>query len=152
MGAEEGSGLLPWSWAEERLVASRNYWITTVWPDGRPHTMPVWGMWQERRFWFSSSLGSRKTRNLRADPRCVVATEDTANPVIVEGTAQLLTDLDKLAAVLALQNAKYGTNYGMEMFDPTLNATFRVLPHSAFGLRTDDFSGSPTRWALYTDA
>jgi hypothetical protein len=41
VGPAEGRGLLPWSWAEERLIASHNYWVATVWPDGRPHVMPV---------------------------------------------------------------------------------------------------------------
>jgi len=40
-------GLLPWSWAEERLKKSHNYWITTVKPDGSPHTMVVWGLGQD---------------------------------------------------------------------------------------------------------
>jgi hypothetical protein len=42
-GPDEGSGLLPWSWAEQRLTASRNYWVTSLWPDGRPHSMPLNG-------------------------------------------------------------------------------------------------------------
>jgi hypothetical protein len=43
-GPGEGTGLLPWSWAEQRLTESRNYWITSLWPDGRPHSMPVWAV------------------------------------------------------------------------------------------------------------
>jgi len=65
----EGTGLLPWSWAETRLMNSRNYWLATVWPQRRPHVMPVWGMWQESAFWFSSSKDSRKARNLAANTR-----------------------------------------------------------------------------------
>jgi hypothetical protein len=45
-GPTEGSGLLHWSRAAERLSTARNYRVATVWPDGRPHVMPVWGMWQ----------------------------------------------------------------------------------------------------------
>jgi len=37
-------GLLRWSWAEQRLTKSHNYWITTIKPDGNPHTMVVWGL------------------------------------------------------------------------------------------------------------
>jgi hypothetical protein len=85
--ATEGSGLLPWSWAAERLTMSRNYWVSSVWPDGRPHSMPVWGMWDDAVLWFSSSIGSRKTRNLAANPQCCVTTEDAADPVVLEGTA-----------------------------------------------------------------
>lgn len=144
--AGEGSGLLPWSWAEARLRDSRNYWVSSVWPDGRPHAMPVWGMWHDGAFWFSSSRGSRKARNLSADPRCTVTTEDAANPVVVEGVAELVTDREALERVLALENAKYSTAYGMDTLDPARNSAFRVRPRWVFGLREDDFTGSPTRW------
>lgn len=148
--AGEGTGLLPWSWAEERLVSSRNYWLTTIWPDGRPHTMPVWGVWHDGSLWFSSSKGSRKARNLSRDPRCTVATEDAVNPVVVEGRAELVTNPDDLARMLALENAKYSTDYGVETLDPASNSAFRVRPRWAFGLKSDDFTGSPTRWEFET--
>jgi hypothetical protein len=145
--AGEGTGLLPWSWAEERLVASRNYWLVSVWPDGKsPHAMPVWGMWHEGAFWFSSSNESRKARNLIANPRCVVSTEDAENPVVIDGIARLVTSPDELAVMLALENAKYSTDYGIDMLDPELNASFRIRPSWAFGLQAGDFTGSPTRW------
>lgn len=147
---DEGSGLLPWSWAEERLTKSRNYWVVTVWPDGRPHAMPVWGMWHEESFWFSSSRPSRKSKNLAADSRCVVTTEDPEQPVVMEGIAELLTSPDRLATLLALENAKYATDYGPEMVDPAANSCFRVRPLWAFGLESGDFTGSPTRWDFQT--
>lgn len=148
LGRDEGTGLLPWQWAEERLVSSRNYWVVSLWPDGRPHAMPVWGLWHERAFWFSSSKGSRKARNLAADPRCVVTTEDAADPVIMEGSAELVTEPEALATMLALENAKYDTNYTIDLLDPDVNSVYRVRPRWAFGLRHDDFTGSPTRWTI----
>ena len=33
LGPDQGTGLLPWSWAEERLVRSHDYWVATTWPD-----------------------------------------------------------------------------------------------------------------------
>jgi hypothetical protein len=149
--AGEGTGLLPWSWAEERLVASRNYWVVTRWPDGRPHAMPVWGIWHEATFWFSSSKPSRKSKNLSADPRCVVTTEDADNPVVVEGIAELVSGPGDLATLLALENAKYSTDYGIEMLDPVANSAFRVRPQWVFGLQAGDFTGSPTRWGFATE-
>ena len=80
VGADEGIGLLPWSWAEERLLQSKNFWLATRWPDGRPHVMPVWAIWHAGALWFSSSRQSRKARNLAADPRCVLTTEFTGSP------------------------------------------------------------------------
>lgn len=146
--ADEGSGLLPWSWAEERLIASRNYWLVSVWPDGRPHAMPVWGLWHEGAFWFSSSNGSRKARNLAGDPRCVVMTEEAMDPVVMEGTAELVTEPEALATILALENMKYETSHTIDLLDPSVNSVYRVTPLWAFGLRHDDFTGSPTRWNL----
>lgn len=144
--AAEGTGLLPWRWAEERLAASRNYWVATVWPQRRPHVMPVWGLWAEDAFWFSSSKGSRKSRNLMANRRCVVSTEDANNPVVVEGVAELVDDLATLEKVLAWENAKYGTDYTIAMLDPQANSCFRVTPVWAFARAQNDFTGSPTRW------
>jgi PPOX class probable F420-dependent enzyme len=144
-GPDEGTGLLPWSWAEERLAASRNYWITSLWPDGRPHSMPVWGVWDGEAIWFSSGGRSRKARNLAADPRCVVATEDANEPVVIEGTAELTSDMDEIARVAELMSAKYG---GITAEFLAANATIRVQPRWAFGIAHDDFTGSPTRWVF----
>src|ERR1700704_4568586 len=150
LGPAEGTGLLPWSWAEERLAASRNFWLTTSWPDGRPHPMPVWAIWgsEGECLWFTSSVGSRKVLNVAADPRCVLATEDAGNPVIVEGVGEIVRDPESIARVIALMNAKYETDYWAAFLDPAENATVRGRPTWAFGLAQDDFTGSPTRWAF----
>jgi PPOX class probable F420-dependent enzyme len=146
--AESGTGLLPWAWAEERLSRSRNYWLATRWPDGRPHVMPVWAVWHDNALWFSSGLDSRKARNLSADPRCVMTTEDAQNPVVVEGVAELLTDRSDLELLLRLENTKYETNYGMDMLEPDFARAYRVRPRWVFGLESEDFTGSPTRWTF----
>ena len=39
------TGMLPWKWAAKTLAESREYWIVTVRPDGRPHAMIIWGLW-----------------------------------------------------------------------------------------------------------
>lgn len=145
-GADEGSGLLPWAWAEERLVASRNYWIVSLWPDGRPHAMPVWGVWEDTALVFSSGGRSRKARNLAADPRCVVTTEDASEPVIVEGAASVMEDRDAIARVAELMNRKYGGGITVEFL--LANATLEVRPRWAFGIAHEDFTGSPTRWVF----
>lgn len=45
-GVDTASGsVLPWSWAVERLVANRSFWIVAVSPEGHPHTLPAWGVW-----------------------------------------------------------------------------------------------------------
>lgn len=146
--ADKADGLLPWSWAEERLRTCHTFWLATHWPDGRPHVMPVWAIWHDGALWFSSSRASRKARNLAADPRCVLTTADPENPVIIEGTAEPLQARADLETLLAVENAKYGTSYGIEMLDPAENSAFRVRPVWAFGLRSEQFTGTPTRWVF----
>ena len=147
-GPDQGSGLLPWSWAAGRLSRARNYWVVSVRPDGRPHSMPVWGMWDDGGFLFTSGVQSRKIKNLKADPRCVVSTEDAADPVIVEGTAAIITDRDRIARALDLMNDKYETSIQAGFLDPAVNATVAVRPRQVISMRHGDFAGSPTRWTF----
>jgi PPOX class probable F420-dependent enzyme len=146
VGPDEGRGLLPWSWAEERLFASHDYWVATLWPDGRPHVMPVWGTWHGESVWFSSSVRSRKARNLRADPRCVVTTDNPIEPVVVDGVAEVVRDLGAIAELVARINVKYAAEITVEFMDPDVNATFRVRPRWVFSLNDKEFTHSPTRW------
>ena len=145
-GPGEGTGLLPWAWAEERLERSRNYWVVSLWPDGRPHSMPVWGVWDGEAVWFSSSGRSRKARNLAADPRCVVTTEDANEPVVVEGVAELVDEGPAAERIAERMEAKYGS--GITAGFLAANALVRVVPRWAFGIAHDDFTGSPTRWTF----
>jgi nitroimidazol reductase NimA-like FMN-containing flavoprotein (pyridoxamine 5'-phosphate oxidase superfamily) len=146
--ADAGRGLLPWSWAEERLARSHDYWLATVTPDGLPHLMPVWAVWHEHKLWFSSSNASRKARNLKAQPGCTLSTEDPLEPVVAAGRAERIQDHQALMAMLAAENAKYGTDYGPEMVDPAANSVYALRPNWVFALDSRDFTGSPTRFVF----
>jgi PPOX class probable F420-dependent enzyme len=148
VGPEDGTGLLPWSWAHERLTAAHDYWLATTRPDGRPHLMPVWAVWNGESLWFSSARESRKAKNLRAQPRCSIATDNAYEPVIVEGDAFEVSDEAQLRHALDLENRKYDTDYGDEMIDTANNSWFRLRPLVAFSLDENDFTGSPTRWSF----
>jgi PPOX class probable F420-dependent enzyme len=144
--ADRGSGLLPWAEAERRLTVAHDYWCATVRPDGAPHVMPVWGVWLDGRLWFSSGRRSRKARNLDADPRCTLTTDDARDPVVVEGTAERVTDGARIAVFVAAVNAKYDAGMTAEFQDPEVNGTYAVVPERVFALSGEDFVGSPTRW------
>ena len=150
--ATEGSGLLPWSWAEERLIRSHDFWLATVAPQGAPHLMPVWAVWDDGRLWFSSANESRKARNLGAEPRCTLSTDNPLEPVVVQGRAERITDRATLVRMLAAENAKYGTDYGTDMIDPALNSVFSLRPEWVFALDSSDFTGSPTRFTFAPQA
>src|SRR5215471_19087710 len=100
-------GLLPWDWAERRLARSHNYWLITVRPDGRPHAMPLWGIWVDGGFYFSTGSTSRKARNLARNRRCIVCNERADQAVIVEGRASRVTDKNLLGRLARPYHAKY---------------------------------------------
>ncbi|HVN19167.1 MAG TPA: pyridoxamine 5'-phosphate oxidase family protein [Dongiaceae bacterium] len=140
-------GVLSWSWAEQRLKKSHNYWITTVRPDGSPHTMVVWGLWQDGRFLFSTGSGSRKARNLTENPRCIVCNDDAAEAVIVEGVAEI-ADLAARKKMLPVYEKKYKFDMS-SMKDDILSMkepVYAVRPRVVFALWEKHFQSKSTRW------
>ena len=142
--ADSSSGLLDWDWAEQRLTASRNYWLSTVSADGVPHSMAVWGVWFEGRLWFSTGSESKKARNLTAQPRCVITTERADEAVVVEGHAERMADAPE--DVPRLYFEKYGMGY------PEDSGMFTVQPLTVFGFieSSERFAETATRWSFKT--
>lgn len=142
-----GKGLLPWSWAEQRLKKSHNYWITTVRPDGSPHTMVVWGLWHDGRFLFSTGSKSRKARNLAENPNCIVCNEHAHEGIIVEGTAEI-ADVAARRKMLPLYERKYKFDMST-MKDDILSMkepVFAVQPRVVFAMWEKHFQSKSTRW------
>ena len=141
--SEDDAGLLPWLWAEERLVATRNFWVSTVRPDSRPHAMPVWGLWHNNLLYFSTAITSTKARNLRANPRCTITTENGDEAVILEGEALVEEDHDVLRPVWSAYNTKYDWSVDGE-------SMFVLKPTRAFAFidATDQFATAATRWTF----
>jgi hypothetical protein len=143
--AKSREGLLPWSWAVERLSASHNYWVGTTRPDGRPHVTAVWAVWLDGLLCFSCATSSVKARNLATNARCSACTERADEAVIVEGDATELTD----RALLSRFKDAYKEKYDWDM-DVTAGGIFGVRPRTAFGFieRADQFSKTATRWTF----
>jgi Pyridoxamine 5'-phosphate oxidase len=142
---EDADGLLDWSWATERLAQARNYWVSTARSDGRPHAMPVWGLWLDDAFYFSSAPDSRKAQNLAANPAVVVHLESGDEVVVVEGRAEHVTDEELLRRLSEDYSSKYG-------FDVTFTVDgrglFRARPEIAYAWREQDFPATATRFAF----
>lgn len=140
----EGGERLPFSYAEQRLTEARIYWVSTVGVGGRPHLMPVWAVWLDGTAQFSTGRESRKTRNLRADPRCSVAAQcsNDAEAVVVEGTAGQI-DADALGAFAAAVEAKYSFDMGAMLDQPV----FAVTPSKIIAL-DETFSAHATRFTF----
>jgi len=147
---------LPWSWAAERLVANKNFWVVTVSGDGRPHALPVWGVWDgaDQRFAFSCSPRARKARNLAANPRSVVMIDDTVECLSVEGRAEPVRDEARQEEWIGRYLAKY------RPISPDLSADFlrahlmlEFVPERAVAIieREDEFSTRATRWVFVSE-
>lgn len=141
-------GLLPWTWAALRLSKSRQYWIATVRPDGRPHLMLVWGLWLDDGFCFSTGSKTRKARNLESNPSCVVGSEDSEEAVIVEGIAKKLRDVAQIRAFLSRYERKYKWDMSTMAGDMLAlkEPVFLVRPRLAFGFWEKKFASTATRW------
>lgn len=143
--------ILPWAWAVERLEASRNYWVVTVRPDGRPHAMPVWGVWFDGAFYFGTGAKSRKGRNIAADPRAVVHLESGDEVVVLEGVmVEVTDDAEALRRFEEAFNPKYGfTPDSGEMDLVEMGAVaYRMVPRVAFGWMEASFPQNATRWVF----
>ena len=146
----------------------RTNWLATVRPDGRPHVMPVLGLWLDGTFCFITSEASRKGRNIAADAHCVVSASSQVLPaldVIAEGRAVRVTDGAELQRVVDA----YGSllHWPLEVHEgavtgqnaptagPPPYAVYRVVPTTVFGLpgiagteggEGKEGSFTPTRW------
>ncbi len=165
-------GVAPWSTAEERLEnpeRPRTYWLATVRSDGRPHVMPIIGLWFEGEFYFVSGERTLKGRNLAREPRCVVVTGSTTLPsvdLIIDGVAAMVTDDLQLRRVTEAYRTRM--EWPLEVRDgrvegpnaptagPPPYAIWRITPSSVIGLPgmlgmeqfDPDELPRPTKWAF----
>jgi hypothetical protein len=84
--------VLAWKEVEQKLVQSRTYWLATTRRDGRPHTVPVDGIWLEDALYFGGDPATVHMRNLRSDPRAVLHTESGESPGPDPGADQPVED------------------------------------------------------------
>ena len=138
--AEQGLGLFPWVKVREQMEIARNYWVATVRPDERPHAAPVWGIWVDDTFYFSTGRESRKTKNLTENPAIVVHLESGDDVIIIEGSVTTVTDEAMLAHLDTVYKAKYQVDLMKE------EPVFAVRPQTAYAWLEKDLGGSATRW------
>jgi PPOX class probable F420-dependent enzyme len=137
--------------AEVRLRNAETYWVATVTPDAKPHSTPVWGVWHDGYFWFTTFTGTRKARNLSANPNVVVHLDGGEDVVIVDGIAEQVDDLSNLRPVSDRYAQKYVDMRSGEPYRPDHDLAgggllFRVRP--TVGRTWHDAGSGPTshRW------
>jgi PPOX class probable F420-dependent enzyme len=81
---------------EVAFVAGRRLGrVATVGVDGQPHVVPVMYAFADGAFWFSSDPGDRKARNIRANARASLVSDEPPPikaGVTVNGVALLIED------------------------------------------------------------
>lgn len=134
-------------------------WLTTIDPDGAPHVAALGALWEDGCFWFQTGRTTRKGRNLARDPRCSVAIATHDFDLVVEGTAEIVTDRDTVAR-LAGEWAAGGWPCEVDGSGTALTAPFsapsagappwsvyRVTARSAAAVATVE-PGGATRWTF----
>jgi PPOX class probable F420-dependent enzyme len=99
-----GSPVLEWAGVEQRLAEGisqapdtggpnrHTCWLATIDRDGSPHVTGIGALWTDGTFWFETGEHTRKARNIARDPRCTLSVALHDYDVVVEGTAQRVTD------------------------------------------------------------
>jgi general stress protein 26 len=150
---------IPWSRALEALESAeprtQTHFLATTRPDGRPHVAAIGALWVDGRFYFTSGAGTRKSRNLAANPNCVISASLTGIDLVVEGTATKVTDdktLQRLAERYAAQgwpaSVKDGAltaEYSAPSAGPPPWDLYVLTAVTAFGVLTTE-PGGATRW------
>jgi len=99
--------------AAGRLQDEIVIWLTTVSPDGRPQTSPVWFAWDGETFLVYSMPRSAKVPNVRANPNVALNLNHDGvggDIVTIEGTARFDEDAPPVH-----QHASYVEKYRAEI-------------------------------------
>lgn len=152
-----GAAPTPWSEVRALMESAPVYWLSTVRNGGRPHVTPLGGAWQDDRFYFCTGADEQKARNLEANPRVAVTSgcnSFSGLDVVVEGSATVLRDREKLALLAVTWERKYPGVFGFRVLDDAflgaegnIAVVYEVPPRKVFAFgKGEQFS--QTRWRL----
>jgi PPOX class probable F420-dependent enzyme len=134
-------------------------WLATLNADGSPHVTALGAIWLDGAFWFETGERSRKGRNLARDPRCALSVATHEFDLVVEGTAEQVTDPDVVADMVARWAADgwparvdetgraITAEYSAPSAGPPPWFVYRLTPSSATALQTVA-PGGATRWTF----
>ncbi len=153
--SQPGAVAPPWSAVVDVLETAEIFWLSTVRGDGRPHVTPLPAIWSDGVLHFCTGEHEQKTRNLSRDPRCVLTTGTNALrsglDVVVEGTAERITDRDQLVELAALWSSRldWPQEVGQDAFGDGAGRTawvFGVRPAKVLAFGKGEFSQTRYRF------
>ncbi len=113
---------------DERLRHDVMIWLSSVRPDGRPHSVAVWFLWDGAEILIFSIPDNQKIRNIRHDNRVFLALDDTKDGedvITIEGVAELIDDPDVTVTLPA-----YVQKYAQHIKDLGLTAASMASRYS----------------------
>lgn len=155
-----GNPALPWSRARDILAGGplwpeTIFFLSTVRPDGRPHTAGLGVLWIDGDLYFTSSPRTRKSRNLAANPACTLSGRLEGLDIVFEGEATRVTDrstLERAASIYRdagwpaeVEGKAFTAPFSAPSEPPPPYNLYRMTFHTVFGLATAEPSGA-TRW------
>jgi nitroimidazol reductase NimA-like FMN-containing flavoprotein (pyridoxamine 5'-phosphate oxidase superfamily) len=145
----EADDPLPWERVDQWLREAPNYWVSTVMPGGRPHSRPVDGVWVEGALCFGGSPETRWVRNLVANPSISVHLPSGDEVVILDGTAEMVTDPEdsRAAPSMAASKAKYPQYYPGDEPMP-FQPFWSLRPQVVYAWTLEGFPNRATRWTF----
>lgn len=105
------------------METARNIWLATVRPNGSPHLVPIWFVWLENKAYLCTARESVKARNIQQNPNVAFALENGDDPVLMEGTAQIIESLPQ--EVVEAFQTKFDWNIRN---DSTYNSVIEITP------------------------
>ena len=150
---------IPWSRALEALEAAdaqqQTPFLATTRPDGRPHVAAVGALWDDGKIYFVSGPGTRKSRNLAANPACVIAMSLKGIDLEIEGTAVKVTDDGTLQRVAkrygdqgwpaTVKDGSFTHEYSAPSAGPPPWDLYEVVPTTVYGVLSEE-PGGAMRW------
>lgn len=100
-------GHIPWKRIDLCLQAAQSIWLNTTRPDGRPHAIPVWFVWDGRHVFFTAPKDSQKAQNLARQAWAVLHLDDSENAILMTGQASIVLDTEALQRVDIVYREKY---------------------------------------------
>jgi len=105
---------------DQRLHNDMVIWLNSVRPNGHPHAVVVWFLWDGESVLIFSRPKNQKLVNIQHNPNVLLAldnTNDGSDPVTIEGTATLLAP-GVMSATLQAYVKKYGEGIKQLGFTP----------------------------------
>jgi Pyridoxamine 5'-phosphate oxidase len=161
-----GYGLPPIDWERVRKAMSTTYtqapgtggpdrhtsWLTTTNPDGTSHVRPVGTEQVDGVWYFTSGPATRKSRNVAANPRCVLSIATHPFDLVVEGSAERVTDAGELSAAVdafnrdgwpaKVEGDAVTADYSAPSAGPPPWYVYRIEPETVYAFGTEEPGGA----------